>query len=345
MKTNSLYIALLSLIALLSSCMDDVSMRTVVNTDGSCVREFSFPSDSAEMQGGENMRDHIVPSFKTDGWEKTWAKNDSTEKLRCTASQQFASVEEMAVKFPLQISGTPILKNCSFDKKFRWFYTEYTFTETYISLASGFTIPLSKYFDKDGLSYWFTGTPNLFEGMSGAEMKQYQDQFEEKYIDWIDANIVSDAIDVVVSHYDLIVDNPVALADFTAQRDSIISFAKEKQYSYINGKKHYGELFSEFFHTNCFADSWQEGNELYNALETRTGDYLSIVTLSVDYQLSLPGKDFTFRLSGERLLTDDYTISATSRQQNTWAYLVMILFVLLAVISFFFSKRSSQQDK
>ncbi|MBO7597282.1 MAG: hypothetical protein J6T70_09590, partial [Bacteroidales bacterium] len=49
----------------------------------------------------------------------------------------------------------------------------------------------------------------------------------------------------------------------------------------------------------------------------------------------------TYILSGERLIPADYTITATSRQTNIWAYVVTIIVIILAIGSWvwtFFKK-------
>ena len=59
------------------------------------------------------------------------------------------------------------------EKHFKWFYTDYTFTETFANEDSTlFPIPLSQFLSADTASFWFTGQPNLTRSLSGAEMKE-----------------------------------------------------------------------------------------------------------------------------------------------------------------------------
>ena len=65
--------------------------------------------------------------------------------------------------------------------------------------------------------------------------------------------------------------------------------------------------------------------------------------LSVPYMLSMPGKvidcgtgicqngTVIYPLTGERMIPQSYTIAATSRVKHTWAYVVMVLIVAMAV--------------
>jgi hypothetical protein len=47
----------------------------------------------------------------------------------------------------------------------------------------------------------------------------------------------------------------------------------------------------------------------------------------------------TYTLSGDRLIPADYTITATSRQTNTWAYVVTAIVILLAIGSWVWRRK------
>ena len=57
---------------------------------------------------------------------------------------------------------------------------EYTFTETFACVGDTFELSPADYADKDVLSYWFTGQPNIMEGLSGSEVKAKLDDIEPK---------------------------------------------------------------------------------------------------------------------------------------------------------------------
>ena len=50
-----------------------------------------------------------------------------------------------------------------------------------------------------------------------------------------------------------------------------------------------------------------------------------------------------YPFTGERLIPQDYTITATSRKVNVWAWIVSGLIILLAIGSFMFGKRKKKE--
>ena len=87
---------------------------------------------------------------------------------------------------------------------------------------------------------------------------------------------------------------------------------------------------------------------LYDSIDTHYTKHGHIMELFLDYDLVMPGKVtdagmglydgevIHYRLTGERLIPGPYTITATSRVTNIWAFIVTFLIVLLAVGSFFY---------
>ena len=51
------------------------------------------------------------------------------------------------------------------------------------------------------------------------------------------------------------------------------------------------------------------------------------------------GRVIHYQLGGERLIPGAYTIAATSRVANVWAFVVTLLIILLAVGSWFYQKK------
>jgi hypothetical protein len=51
------------------------------------------------------------------------------------------------------------------------------------------------------------------------------------------------------------------------------------------------------------------------------------------------GKVIHYQLGGERLISGPYTITASSRVANVWAYIVTILVILLAIGSLLLRKK------
>jgi hypothetical protein len=58
-------------------------------------------------------------------------------------------------------------------RSFRWFYTYYSYRETYHRQNLSFKVPLEKFMTGAEIGFWFTGFPNLTKGL-----KIYAGNFE-----------------------------------------------------------------------------------------------------------------------------------------------------------------------
>ena len=245
---------------------------------------------------------------------------------------------------PLNLNGSRIQSKATLEKHFRWFYTEYTFTETFISVADTFKIPVSDYADKDVISYWFTGQPNLMQGLTGAEVAQRIDTMGTWVDKWVNANLYQSVFEYIVDNYDSIPNPPLSKERFVELRDSV--------YSYIISKNNKAldidipNAYKEFFHSDAYAAFFDDEAPLGEGLSDKISTQLNIFQFDVPYILSMPGtvvdpgtgviKDgmIYYPLTGERLIPGDYTITATSRVTHIWAYIVTLL-VLAILIGLF----------
>ena len=106
-----------------------------------------------------------------------------------------------------------------------------------------------------------------------------------------------------------------------------------------------------FFHSDAYATFFNEDTALGKELNKELQHRLNIFWFNVPYTLSMPGTVVDagrgivngdiiyYPLTGERLIPQDYAITATSRVTHLWAYIVTLLVVLLAAWSIFYRKK------
>jgi hypothetical protein len=348
MKTNKLLLAAVALMGLFTSCDNKVDMLTIINKDGSMHRELSFKSDSILSRLDSSI---FSGAFNDSRWVKEWkdAPKDSNEarnKKICVMKRDFSDVKELAEAYPLKINGKSILKNCDLKKSFKWFYTDYTFTETYNNYSSYFKIPLTEYLDKDAASYWTTGQPNLLEGKNGYEAQDILKNMNTQYENWLTANAANSIIEIMINDYDSIKGIPVSREQLVNHRDSLIQYIVFKGISLDKDGFGIGKLLSDYFHGKDFAPVLSENGylakkwgKLYSAW------YMDYLGLDVNYHLAMPGtkiidcgngtvKDgvINYSITGVRLSSPDYKITATFRSTNYWAYVVTIALILLTIL-------------
>ena len=64
----------------------------------------------------------------------------------------FKSIEEMSEETPLQLNGTHLRSKASLKKQFRWFYTNYVFSETFYCVGDTFQLADTLYADLRGIN-------------------------------------------------------------------------------------------------------------------------------------------------------------------------------------------------
>ena len=360
----SLWGGLLGAILLLSSCYQSkVVMKTTVQGGeyGIIQREAKYSNVmSKEMRdsmwvGNQAMLSYPIPKcLNTDAFMGSHTDIGEGDTVTTTFSMFFKTAEDMGRLMPLQLNGVRLRSEAKLDKRFRWFYTEYTFTETFYCVGDTFKLPATNYADKAEISYWFTGQPNLIAGMSGAEASQKLGDMEPKITKWLNDNLFKTGFDFIVANYDSIANPPVSREQFIQLHDSLAKYllAHDDEILAINVE----DALRDFFHSNAYAMFFDEDNPLGEKLNKQFQNTMNIFWFNVPYVLSMPGTvvdpgngtlqpDGTvlYPLTGERLIPQDYTITATSRKTNVWACVVSVLIILLALGSFLWGRRSSKR--
>ena len=376
MKTDIKIIAAMMLVLIMASCKNkDDRMLTVINADGTCSREYTFHSTQQWLSiPPEEDYDSIVD--KT--WERSWsvlgadsvrypvplteAQLDSMQAqdlskplgnmLMVHVKKDYKSVEEMSAQIYraershlVKVEG--IKASSQLEKHFKWFYTDYTFTETFANEDSTlFPIPLSQFLSADTASFWFAGQPDLTRSLSGAEMKEMLDGIEKKVSQWSNANWFVEICKVISDHYDKVKNPPVSKERFISICDSLVMLP-----CVLNPKDSESveegvfDLVHDVFQSDVYT-------EFLRSYEGGLGQYGGLLSFGNNYDLVMPGRVLDagmgeydgevihYRLGGERMIPGDYTITATSRVTNVWAFIVTILVVLLAIGSFFYRRKS-----
>ena len=265
----------------------------------------------------------------------------------------FETVEEMCEQTPLQLNGVRLRSNAKLEKRFRWFYTEYTFTETFYCVGDTFKLPATDYADKAEISYWFTGRPNLVEGLSGAEASQKLGEMEPKITKWLNDNLFKTGFDFVVAHYDSITNPPVSREQFIELHDSLANYLLSQGDEILG--VNIEDALRDFFHSDAYAPFFNDETPCGKALNKEFLNSLNILWFNVPYTLTMPGTivdpgngtlqpDGTifYPFTGERLIPQDYTITATSRKTNLWACILSVLIILLAIGSLIYRRKKAQ---
>ena len=338
---QSFRISILAAIVVLTitSCDKNVTMVTEINRDGTCTRQVSTSNNCL---------------IEDESWEQI-APQDTADHNTIILRRSFDSVEEMAANPILGVYGEPIRSEASLKKAFKWFYTDYTFTETFLSWKDHSEIQITDFVSQDEADFMFTGYPNLVEGLTGGEMVDVLDELQEKLEMWEYSVLTNCQLQLIVNHYADIANPPVDKATFVSLRDSIIKFGKINEYDEFDVTK---KLLKDYFNSDAYdiffsknreeadfhEDYIDEGNSI---IESTTG----IVLIKAPYYLKMPGHvidagrgtladgAIKYRFEGGFIVPGDYKITATSRVTNVWAFIVSAAVILLALLSFFYRRK------
>jgi hypothetical protein len=345
---------------LLTSCYQPkVLMHTTIHSGWGkdCTREICYSNvmsqemrDSVWDKGQMGWSQPMPECLNIDAFCKSQTLVGEGDTVTTTFTCPFSSVEEMCEQTPLQLNGSKMRSNANLRKRFRWFYTEYTYTETFYCVGDSFKLSPTDYADKDAVSYWFTGQPNLLQGLNGAEAYEKLGNMEPAVTKWLNDNLFKVGFDFIVAHYDSIPNPPVSKDRFIELQDSLVHFIMAGEEDILTAQP--DDKLRTFFHSDAYAMFFDEDNPLGEELNREFLNRLNIFWFNVPYTLTMPGMvtdagngtlqpDGTifYPFTGERLIPQDYTITATSRVNHIWAYIVTLLVILLAFGSFFYKKK------
>lgn len=324
------YCILAAIAALMvTSCDKNVTMVTEINRDGTCARQVSTGDDCL---------------LDDESWEEV-AAQDTADQKKITLRRSFSSVEEMAANPILKASGKPMRSNASLDRKFKWFYTDYTFTETFLSWADQFDEPLTDYMTAQEAGFMWTGYPNLVEGMTGIDMVDYLDALQEGLEHWEYRIVTGCQLKTIANHYEDIPNPPVSKKEFISLKDSIMEFGYENCYDEFEDVK---GLLKDFFKSDAFSSFFKDYEEVLNS---DLGNTVEVAFIKTSYILKMPGRvtdpgrgtladgTIQYRFEGGFLVPGDYCIIATSRVANVWAFILSAAVILLALLSLLYRRK------
>ena len=378
MKTNRFYIIVAALVLLITSCDNESNMLTIINEDGTCSREMSFhPNPKSVMAPPDEPIYNDGLHFNSD-WERTWSVVGDSTRHACPMTE--AQWDSLRKVFPKQDVGSHILMHtkrhfksvaemsdsltkvvnhlfkatASLDKHFKWFYTDYVYTETYTltDMQQLFPIPLDRFVSADTASYWFTGQPNLAEDLTGSEQKELLDGIESKISQWMNANTF-DYIYTYIAHvfWKDIKNPPVTNGQFLANKDSIVMSPAVANMKIFDELEPVAKILKDYYHTDAFLPIFSEDRHWDRILDHQYMSLKYLMWMKPQLNLVMPGRVIdggmgkvdgnviSYRFSGERLLPHDYVISASSRVTHVWAYVITILVIIIAIGSFFYRKK------
>ena len=375
MKTNRFYIIVVAVALLMTSCRNnDSQMLTIINEDGTCSREMSFHPYPKEVMA--QLNEPIESSclhFGTD-WQRTWSvagdsvrhpcpmteaqwdslrrpEEDVSNKILMHTKRNYQNVGEMSDSLT-SIVGHLFKATASLDKHFKWFYTDYVYQETLAitDIEQIFSVPLDRFVSADTASYWFTGQPNLADGLTGAEQKELLDEIEANISHWFNACTMAFVYTYASLRYDEVKNPPVSKEQYLALKDSIVMSPAVRNMDLFSDISQVSKIIKDFYHSDAYTPLFSDSKEWERVLDKKYKSYEYLMMMAPQLDYVMPGKVIDagngvvkdnvvqYKFSSERLIPHPYDVAITSRVTNVWAFVVTALVILLAIGCMFYRR-------
>ncbi len=343
MKSRQLKQALTIILLLVASCDEPETVVTdIVHPDGSITRKI-------EMRNNENKfkeSDLQVP------FDNTWIMRDSLEfdkKGDTTwikrAEKTFRNVDELNLTYKNDSGANKkISREALFSKKFRWFNTEYRFTER-IDKKLDYGYPLSNFLNSEEIHFFYS-PDNLKEekehGPDSLKYKSLNDSIKVKTDEWSMKNLVSEWIGEFAKLTGDKAGPELSLASLKSREDEFVKICES------NGDK----LDSLWSHGIILRQFIGEENALKYKTEADSAVDIATNSFWINFKeysvrISMPGKltgtngfidssrILIWPVKSDYFLTEPYEMWAESKTPNRWAWIVsgiFLVFVLTGVI-------------
>lgn len=343
MKKKSVKLIVSLFLVMAVSCDEPETVVTnYVHPDGSVTRKI-------EMRNSKNK---FEPEGLQVPFDNTWLVKDTIEigsegdtTWIKTAEKLFNNVDEINLTYKIESDiNKEISRHAGFNKRFKWFNTEYRFSET-IDKKLECDYPLKDFLNEEELSYFYSPESLNYLKQNGQDSLKYRalsDSVNLKTEAWVMKIFVAEWIDEFSK-----------LVAEKAGNDITREWLKEHEHEFLKiveandeGSDSLwteGVLLKEFIGED-YALKYK--TEADTAIEKATDNvFLDVKTYSV--RIMMPGKVIgtngfidsskilIWPVKSDYFLTESYEMWAESKVPNRWAWIIsglFLVFVLTGVI-------------
>jgi hypothetical protein len=340
MKRKSIKLTISLILILIVSCNDPETVVTdFVHRDGSVTRKIEMKSVEGDIKKRFKISEIQVP------FDSTWAVRDSIALDNKgdsiwfkKAVKQFKNVYELNLAYKSDSGANKnFSRQAGFSKKFRWFNTEFRFSER-IDKELSFGYPVKDFLNKEELLYFYSPEDLINSNQNGPDsikFKAMSDSVKKKTDKWTEKNLVSEWIGEFSKLMQGKPDNGLTIQSLKAREDEFVKIT-EKNGNKLDSLWKNGELLKEFI---------GEANALRYRVEADSAFSIVINKLFSnfsDYSLRIvmPGKLIgtngfidsskllLWPVKSDYFMTEPYEMWAESKIPNRWAWIVSGLFLV-----------------
>lgn len=364
MKTHSIQIKVVAILVLIiaNSCIDYYKISTKVNLDGSLERTIQIVADDSVSVFKGNLSVPIDSNWKisTRWFHEKPNDTSSGKKFEYTATRHFKNVDDLNDYLKIEKdSSAGIMIETEFQKKFRWFYTYLTYTETYKKSMPFTYSPVEDFMNETEIGY-FTNDEYIYSKehdslihikdleqipvlshSDSLRMEQLQENLSEKLSLFVLKNLVEEYVNLLMA--ELKTEAPEKYENILKHKDEIINAGTaENIFAEINSNSDPVKKIDSIL--GLEKDYFKIKNPTAcKAFEDKTEVMINTMLLGDDIKnsISLPGillntnadsinNGMAFWNYNEKyFFANDYKLIAESRVINKWAFAVSALLILL----------------
>jgi hypothetical protein len=315
-------------------------MATKINPDASCLREIYANGNPKFLAGNMEENPYIFHLDST--WQITCLDTANREdRYNVKISKTVRNIGEFSENIQCNESLRPLATPVeTLEKRFRWFYTYYTFKAVYPCISDNIPVSIDKYMSKDEQKAWFQENFSAFYGMNGYELNETLNILEDKFLTWYLRNVYEIYIETVYS-LAAFSDSNLYVSQLPAIKDTLFEMITPKNELDMDNEDVNQEL-DRYFNTTYFSDFYEDNKQQINE---KCEERFSKVYFNeaIKYELIIPGKlisantslisqdTLTWKITAIRLLPDNYELTAISRTIHPWAFVVVFLLIAVSV--------------
>jgi hypothetical protein len=343
MKTRVLKSVLLLVLLIVFSCDEPETIVTnIVHPDGSVTRRI-------EMR---NKKNNFKPTDLQVPFDSTWIVKDTIvigEKKDTTwiktAEKLFKNVEDIDKSYLADKGANKdISRKANFHKKFKWFNTEYRFSELIDrKMSDGY--PIKDFLNQEELTYFYSPESIVHEKQNGPDslkFRAFEDTIRLKSDRWFLKNLASKWIVEFSRLTEGKAGNDISKESLKAHEDAYVKIieATNEKFDSLWAK---GTILKEMI---------GEKNAITFRTEADTAMAIATRILFVNFKnysvrIVMPGKvigtngfiDKTevllWPVKSDYFMTEPYEMWAESKVINTWAWVVTGAFILFVITGLF----------
>lgn len=329
---------------MLSSCGGpDLIVINQVHTDGSVSRKIIMTYHADEF----DLSDCQVPVDSTWTIEKDLTVSEKGDSIwTLTAEKTFSSVEEINRDYDSYGGPNEKMNRFSeFRREFRWFSTNYYFSETILKAIDGY--PPEDFFSEEELDIFYMPQELIDKKLAGSDSLKYitiVDSLDKREELWLLSSLVRAAI-IGIVRSDSVQHNPELEEEFL--------FSKEKELVALLNDMDEDEAIDSIFGKGFYKRNQVVIDTTFAILEK---DF-DVAFSSDPYviQTNMPGElvatngyidddgNMVWAVNGNVFLSTDYVMWAESTIKNLWARIVTIVFVLFVGTGFLIRLRKNRR--